>query len=534
MDLLRIGDAARRTWPDDEIGSKAANLARMAALDLPVPPAFIVPIAICADIADKGDTSAVAKRQLAEMLREGIAWLETATGKVFGDRRRPLLVSVRSGAATSMPGMLDTVLDVGCTAAATRGLIRMTGNPGFAWDCRRRFLEAYAKNVLDLDPASFPRAVADIMKGAGAGSERDLDAEDRERLVSAYEATIAGLNAPVPDDAITMLMAAAESVCRSFMSDRACTYRKLQRLDHLKGTAVTVQAMVFGNRGRNSGSGVAFSRDPSMGSPEPVIDFLFDAQGEDVVSGRVTPRTEAAIAQAMPDAYAQLCDVLARLERHFGDVQDVEFTIEDGKFWILQTRAAKRTPRAALRFAVDFVRERLLSPAEAARRLEGLDAAALAITHFADAGAPAARGTGAAAGVAVGRAVFDSNAAQVLAAKGEPVILVRPDANTADVAGFSSAAGILTATGGRTAHAALVARHMGKPCIVGCRALSVNSDERRACLGDSRLAEGDWIALDGGSGGVFLGRRTIVTELPAAELKQLEAWRASCATPQVA
>jgi pyruvate,orthophosphate dikinase len=332
---------------------------------------------------------------------------------------------------------------------------------------------------------------------------------------------------------MSMLAAAAGSVCRSFMSERARTYRKLQRLDDLKGTAVTVQAMVFGNRGRNSGSGVAFSRDPSTGSPEPVIDFLVDAQGEDVVSGRITPRTEAAIAQAMPDAYAQLRGVLAQLERHFGDVQDLEFTIEDGKFWILQTRAAKRTPRAALRFAVDFVREGLLSQAEAAHRLEGLDSAALAITHFVDTGEAAARGTGAAAGVAVGRAAFDSNAAQVLAARGEPVILVRPDANTADVAGFSAAAGILTAAGGRTAHAALVARHMGKPCIVGCRALSVNSDEHRARLGDSRLAEGDWIAVDGGSGDVFLGRRRIVTESPAAELKQLETWRASRATPQV-
>jgi pyruvate,orthophosphate dikinase len=236
----------------------------------------------------------------------------------------------------------------------------------------------------------------------------------------------------------------------------------------------------------------------------------------------------------MPDAYAQLRDVLARLERHFGDVQDVEFTVEDGKFWILQTRAAKRTPRAALRFAVDFVREGLLSPVEAAQRLEGLDAAALAITHFVDAGVAAARGTGAAAGVAVGRAAFDSSAAQILAARGEPVILVRPDANTADVAGFSAAVGILTAAGGRTAHAALVARHMGKPCIVGCRALSVNSDEHCARLGDSRLAEGDWIAVDGGRGEVFLGQRKIITEFPAAELEQLKAWRAGGQASQAA
>jgi len=252
----------------------------------------------------------------------------------------------------------------------------------------------------------------------------------------------------------------------------------------------------------------------------------FDAQGEDVVSGRRTPQTEAEIAQAMPGAFAQLLEVLARLERHFGDVQDVEFTIEDGKFWILQTRAAKRTPRAALRFAVDFVRDGLLSPDEAVRRLEGLDRAALASHRFAGTGQAAAHGTGAAAGVAVGRAAFDSSAVQRLAERGDPVILVRPDTSTADVAGFSVSAGILTAVGGRTAHAALVARHMGKPCVVGCRALAVDGEMHRAELAGTAIQEGDWVSIDGGSGEVFLGQRTIVTELPEAELELLDRWRA--------
>ena len=278
------------------------------------------------------------------------------------------------------------------------------------------------------------------------------------------------------------LIAAARAVCRSFWSDRARIYRRLQKLEHLKGTAVTVQAMVFGNHGRSSGSGVAFSRDPSTGNPKPVIDILFDSQGEDVVSGRRTPRTEAAIDQAMPDLAAQLRDVLSRLERRFGDVQDVEFTIEDAKLWVLQSRAAKRTPRAALRFAVDFVHEGLLSPDEAIRRLEGLDRAALAINRFAETGHAAAHGIGAAAGVAAGRAAFDSSAAQRLAADGNPVILVRPDTSTADVAGFSASAGILTTVGGRTAHAALVARQMGRPCIVGCEALRVDEENRQGRL----------------------------------------------------
>src|SRR5258708_6496143 len=383
MNIRQIGDGRKQTWPDDEVGSKAANLARMVALGLPVPPAFVLPIEDCVDAAE---ADGAAEQQLAGALNDGIAYLETATGRKFGDRRRPLLVSVRSGAAISMPGMLNTVLNVGCTPGATRGLIRMTGNPAFAWDCRRRFLEGFAGNVLGLDPSPFAAAAEEIMKGVGAASEYDLDAEDRERLAVAHETAIATGGAEVPDHAMGSLIAAARAVCRSFWGDRARTYRRLQRLEHLKGTAVTVQAMVFGNRGRSSGSGVAFSRDPSTGNAGPVIDFLFDAQGEDVVSGRRTPRTEAAIDQAMPDAVAQLRDVLARLERHFADVQDVEFTIEDGKLWILQSRAAKRTPRAALRFVVDFVREGLVPPDEAIRRLEGLDRAALARDRFADTG----------------------------------------------------------------------------------------------------------------------------------------------------
>ena len=330
------------------------------------------------------------------------------------------------------------------------------------------------------------------------------------------------------------LVAAALAVCRSWISERAQTYRKLQQLEYLQGTAVTVQAMVFGNRGLSSGSGVAFSRDPSTGSPDPVIDFLFDAQGEDVVSGRRTPRTGAAIARAMPAASDQLRDVLVRLERHFGDVQDVEFTIENGKFWVLQTRSAKRTPRAALRFAVDFVRDGLWSPEAAVQRLEGLDPAALTMTRFADTEGAVAGGTGAAAGVAMGRAVFNSAAARQLAAHGDPVILVRPDTSTADVAGFAASAGILTATGGRTAHAALVARQMGKPCVVGCGSLTMDADGRHAHLADAKLSEGDWLSIDGGSGGVFLGRRDIITELPEAELDQLKRWREAVATRQSA
>jgi pyruvate, orthophosphate dikinase len=526
MDIRRIGDGRKQTWPDDEVGSKAANLARMAALGLPVPPAFVLPIEACADLAAAVGS---AERPLGEALNEGIRYLESATGTKFDDRRRPLLLSVRSGAAASMPGMLNTVLNVGCTSAATRGLIRMTGNPGFAWDCRRRFLEGFAESVLGLDPSLFAAQVEEIARGAGVASESDLDAEAREQLAAAHQATIAACGAEVPDDAVGSLIDAARAVCRSFWSDRARTYRKLQKLEHLKGTALTVQAMVFGNRGRSCGSGVAFSRDPSTGKAEPVIDFLFDSQGEDVVSGRRTPRTEAVMQEAMPGVAAQLRDVLSQLERQLGDIQDVEFTIEDGKLWILQTRAAKRTPRAALRLAVDFVHEGLVPAREAMRRLQTLDRAALAISRFAETADAAARGTGAAAGVAVGRAAFDSGAAQRMAAESDPVILIRRDTTTADVAGFSASAGILTAAGGRTAHAALIARQLGKPCVVGCEALRIDERNRHARLGDAGIREGDWVSVDGGTGEVFLGQRKIVTELPEAELHELDRWQANSA-----
>ena len=283
MRIVRIGDGDNQRHSAETVGAKAANLARMAALGLPVPPAFVLPIGLCSAIA-QGEQAA--EHELRDGLKEGIAFLETLTGKRFGDRQRPLLVSVRSGAARSMPGMLDTLLDVGCTPAAVRGLVRMTGNPRFAWDCRRRFLEGYAQTVLGLDPAPFAARLADVIATEGVNSDRDLDSEAVERVAAADRALIGASDVEISDDPMEQLVGAARAVFRSWTSERAATYRALQHLDHLQGTAVTVQAMVFGNGGPTSGSGVAFSRDPSTGHAQPVIDVLFDAQGEDVVSGR--------------------------------------------------------------------------------------------------------------------------------------------------------------------------------------------------------------------------------------------------------
>jgi pyruvate,orthophosphate dikinase len=522
MQIVRIDGKSTGQHSVETIGAKAANLARMAALGLPVPPAFVLPIELCARIVS---SEAEAKLALTEGLADGVRFLEQATNKRLGDQRRPLLVSVRSSAAQSMPGMLDTVLDVGCTTAAVRGLVRMTGNPRFAWDCRRRFLESYAGVVLGVDEASLDGRRRRLLVAEGVERERELDSEALERLAKDYQKIVDDKDGMVLENPKQQLEAAAEAVYRSWTSDRACTYRRIERLEHLRGTAVTVQVMVFGNHGLSSAGGVAFSRDPSTGSATPVIDVLFESQGEDVVSGTRNPQTEEAMARFAPAATRELREILKRLEQEFADVQDVEFTIEDGKLWILQTRSAKRTPRAALRFAIDFVEEGLITPAEALQRVNDLDLDGLVNKRLVEVNEAAGHGIGAAEGVAVGRAAFDSGSAERLAASGEPIILVRPETSTADVAGFALADGIVTAVGGRTAHAALVARQMGKPCVVGCTGLSIDAVRHNARLSGTAIGEGDWLSIDGGSGAIYLGRGQVAVERPEAELAQIRRWR---------
>ncbi len=522
MQVVRIGDGFNKRHSAETVGAKAANLAHMAALGLPVPPAFVLPIKLCAAFA-AGEAQAT--HHVAAGLREGIAFLEQTTGKTFGSRRNPLLVSVRSGAARSMPGMLDTVIDVGCTTAAVHGLARMSGNPRFAWDCRRRFLESYAHVVLGLEPVLLEDCMAQMIASEGAASEQALDGEAMERLARAQHQSIEDEGETTPEDAMGQLEAAARAVYGSWMSERARVYRRLQHLNDLQGTAVTVQAMVFGNGSGNSGAGVAFSRDPSTGAASPVIEVLFGAQGEDIVSGNRTPETETAIVHRLPMVAAQLRETLARLEREFTDVQDIEFTVDDGKLWLLQTRAAKRTPLAALRLAVGFVREGLIMPEEGLRRLDGVDLDRLERQTLADVPEAAAHGTGASAGIAVGRAAFDSASAARWAARGEPVILVRRDTSTADVAGFAVSAGIVTAIGGRTAHAALVARQMGKPSVVGCAGLQIDSAGHDARLAGTAIKEGDWLSIDGEAGTVYRGRAKVVIERPQSDLAEIESWR---------
>ena len=522
MRIELIGAQSKNQPAAAVVGAKAANLARVAALGLPVPPAFVLPIEICEAVAN---CDPAGRQQLVKGLAEGMEFLERATGKRFGDRRRPLLVSVRSGAARSMPGMLDTVLDVGCTPAALHGLIRMSGNPRFAFDCRRRFLESFGGVALGVPPAAFKSRLHEVIAAEAAASERELDSEALERLGASYQRAIEHDCGALAETAMEQLQAAAEAVYRSWMSDRAVTYRRLQHFDDLRGTAVMVQAMVFGNDGPSSGAGVAFSRDPSTGVSTPVIDIMFQSQGEDIVSGTHTPDSEAAIERVLPDVAGQLRDALERLEYAFADVQDVEFTIEDGKLWILQTRAVKRSPQAALRFAIDFVESGRISPSEALLRLQDVDLDKLVRSRLIDVDRPVARGTGACAGIAVGRAAFDTASADRIAAAGNPIILVRPDTSTADVAAFAVSSGIVTAAGGRTAHAALVARQMDKPCIVGCADLAVDAAAHCARLGAATLKEGDWLSIDGDAGTIYLGRGTVVSERPEPELAEVARWR---------
>ena len=522
MHIVRIGGVSTKAHSAETIGAKAANLARMAALGLPVPPAFVLPVKLCAAIIAQ---DAQAERDLREGLTQGIEYLEGATGRRFGGRRQPLLVSVRSGAARSMPGMLDTVLNVGCTSAAVQGLIRTTGRPRLAWDCRRRFLESYAETVLGVDPSLFAAQLAELTASEAVASDRELDSEALERLAAREQELVEDRDDGWLEDATAQLDRAARAVYRSWTSERAQTYRRLERLEHLGGTAVTVQAMAFGNGGLSSGSGVAFSRDPSTGLAQPMIDLVLDAQGEDVVSGRRTPDTEQTIARSLPSIAAELGDVLKRLEKEFGDVQDVEFTIEDSKLWILQTRTAKRTPRAALRIAVDLVHEGLITRQQALQRVADIDLDALVQVSLVSAGQPVTAGIGASGGIAVGRAAFCSESAQRLAAAGDPVILMRPDTSTADVAGFAVATGIVTSAGARTAHAALVARQMGKPCVVGCSGMKIDAPAGQAQLADTTISANDWITVDGDSGNLYVGRRETIATRPEQELSEIAAWR---------
>lgn len=519
------GAAAPAEASAETVGSKAYGLLRLARLGLPVPPAFVLDTALCRQYFERGRRL---PEDLREMLARGLARLETATGRVFGSVRRPLLVAVRSGAAASMPGMMETILNVGLDEKSLRGLLRSTGNPRQTMDCYRRLVRDFAQVVRGADVHAFDALIERECAKEGLGGARDLDSAALGRIAQdSLELTLALTGEPFPQDPMAQLLGAVEAVFRSWDSAKARHYRQINGIDHGSGTAVTVQAMVFGNAGGESGAGVGFTRDPATGENRLYLDFLFNAQGEDVVSGRLTMHDIELLPRRLPAVAAELGRIRTVLEDEFRDLQDFEFTVENGRLYLLQTRAGKRTPWAALRIAADMVREKRISPAEALRRLDGLALDELERLRVAPGAetAPLATAVPASTGATMGEIVFDPKRAVERRAEGRKVILVREDMATDDLEGLAAAEGVLTAAGGRTSHAAVVARQLGKVCLVGCTALRLDETKRGCLLGQKHLHEGEVLTLDGDNGRIYAGQLPLIHERPEAELAELGRWR---------
>ena len=515
-----------------EVRGKAWGLMRMAAAGLPVPVGFVLPTSWCRLLRGKRvEESALNASAMPEALARGIQILESATGLGFGSPRQPLLVSVRSGAAVSMPGMLETVLNVGLNPETVDGLIRRTGNPRLAWDSYRRLVQGYAEVVEALPADPFEELVAQAVADAGVEAERELDYSALRGLTRAMLNRFEELTGKAfPRDPHEQLVCAASAVFRSWDAPKAASYRRLNGMDGSGGTAVTVQAMVFGNAGGASGSGVGFTRNPATGEPELYLEFQFNGQGEDVVAGRRTTHDDQRLSATLPSVWKQLTAVAHSLETLFRDAQDFEFTLQGGTLYLLQARSAKRTPWAALRIAVDLVEAGLISPAEAMARLTGIEAGTVTRARVATGPdghqrQPLARAQVAGIGVACGPVALDSETAQRQCATGAPAILVRHATVTADIEGMASAAGILTATGGRTSHAAVVARQLGKVCLVACAELEIDQNRRTCRIGGRAVQEGEVISLDGNGGGIYLGPIEVITERPERELAVIAAWR---------
>jgi pyruvate,orthophosphate dikinase len=523
--LIGCGPAGESAASPEVIGFKAYNLWRMARLGLPVPPAFVLGTEYCRDYFRRGRK---APDDLRDLLAANIRHVEKASGLVFGGIRQPLLVSVRSGAPVSMPGMLDTVLDVGLNDQTLRGMVRMTGNPRVAWDSYRRLVQSFAETVRRCPGGDFDAVCAQQLRLFRLQDVGEMDFRQLATLAKAYRALFEGhTGGGFPQNPIEQLEAAVVAVWESWFSQRAIEYRRLNELPDDLGTAVTVQRMVFGNAGSASGSGVGFTRDPSTGENRIYLDFIFNVQGEDLVSGRVDAAETALLADALPETYGAIVKVARTLEREFRGLQEFELTVENGHLFLLQTRTGKCTPWAALRIATEMVAEGIIDPGEALARLSAIDLAGIrrARVESVEQERVLCRATTAGFGVANGSIALDSDSARSMAREGKSVILVRENTSTADIAGIAAATGLLTAVGGRTSHAAVVARQLNKVCLVSCDALSIDLDRRRCSIGDEVLREGDVISLDGDSGRVFAGEVEVVVEKPLAWLAEVASWR---------
>ncbi|KZE14049.1 pyruvate, phosphate dikinase [Sphingomonas hankookensis] len=518
------------------LGGKGANLAEMASIGLPVPPGFTIATTMCTRYYEDGETF---PDSLRDEVATGIAHIEGITGKRFGDEADPLLVSVRSGARVSMPGMMDTVLNLGLNDRTVEGLAAVSDDARFAWDSYRRFIQMYSDVVLELDHGRFEEALEIAKEDRGYYLDTDLTADDWRALVAQYKDIVVELwGKPFPQDVHDQLWGAIGAVFGSWQADRAKVYRRLNDIPGDWGTAVNVQAMVFGNMGDTSATGVAFTRDPSTGANAYYGEFLINAQGEDVVAGIRTPQylTTAARAaanakplsmeEAMPDAYAELAAVFDRLERHYRDMQDIEFTVQQGKLWMLQTRSGKRTAKAALKIAVDMAEEGLISREEAIARVDpqALDQLLHPTLDPKAARDVLTKGLPASPGAASGIAVFDSDTAERRSNAGDAVILIRTETSPEDIHGMHAARGILTARGGMTSHAAVVARGMGRPCVSGAGSISIDAKAGVMKVGSREIREGDIVTIDGATGEVMAGAVATVQPELAGDFGTLMEW----------
>ena len=518
------------------LGGKGANLAEMCRMGLLVPPGFTITTALCAQyLADQSSFP----KTLADQVETALSDTSSVLGKSFGDKDNPLLVSVRSGARASMPGMMDTVLNLGLNDQTVESFAGQLGDTGFAYDTYRRFVQMYGDVVLGVDPSLFEEVLDELRAMSGIEFDADLDADDWKQAIARFKQIIESeTGTGFPQDPREQLWAAIGAVLKSWMSNRAVTYRALHKIPDDDGTAVTIQSMVFGNRGENSASGVAFTRNPSTGENNIFGEYLLNAQGEDVVAGIRTPyflterarisagSSDPSLEKTLPDLFDEFAQRLKQLEHHYSDMQDVEFTIEEGKLWLLQTRCGKRTTRSAIRIAVEMVEEGLISKETAVKRL---DPAALArmVNKIIDPDAEEdvyASGLPASPGAATGQIVFSSDEAVSARDRCEKVILVRKETSPHDISGMDAAMGILTSGGGMTSHAAVVARSMGKPCVCGAMSLKIDYDAQTiSCLGRVLIA-GDFITIDGTSGKVLVGELRLIKPEPIGNLAKIVEW----------
>lgn len=529
--LFSEGDGSMK----ELLGGKGANLAEMTKLGMPVPQGFTISTEACTKYYDDGE---VISEAVQKEIMENIAKMEEIVGKRFGDKENPLLVSVRSGARASMPGMMDTILNLGLNEDVVNTLIAKSNNPRWAWDCYRRFIQMYSDVVMEVGKKYFEQLIDEMKEKKGITEDTDLTADDLKELAMQFKAEYKSkIGADFPADPKEQLMGAIKAVFRSWNNPRANIYRRDNDIPYSWGTAVNVQMMVFGNLGETSGTGVAFTRNPATGESKLFGEFLMNAQGEDVVAGVRTPRKIDQLQEVMPKVYEQFVGICNTLEKHYRDMQDMEFTIEDEKLYMLQTRNGKRTAAAALKIACDLVDEGMITEKDAVKMIDPRNLDTLLHPQFDQAALKAAEPVGkalaASPGAACGKVVFTADVAKVWADRGEKVILVRLETSPEDIEGMKAAQGILTARGGMTSHAAVVARGMGTCCVSGCSEIIMDEENKKFELGGKTFKEGDQISLDGSTGKIYDGIIPTVDAAIGGEFGRIMSWADQFRTMQV-